>query len=69
MKIRLNGKDHEAGEGFTVLQLLQSLNIQSEVVAVELNEVIVKRDERASAVLKAGDQVEVIRMIGGGSRG
>jgi thiamine biosynthesis protein ThiS len=66
MNIRLNGKLHELAGPVSILGLLDSLKLQSEVVAVELNEEIVKRDERAGRMLQEGDAVEVIRMIGGG---
>jgi sulfur carrier protein len=66
MKIKLNGKPHEMPAATGLLQLLESLQVNPDLVAVELNLDIVKRADRAGIVLKEGDEVEVIRMIGGG---
>ena len=50
----------------TVSELLDSMDISSQRVAVELNEEIVPKAEYSSAVLKDGDSVEVVRFVGGG---
>lgn len=66
MKIKLNGKPHELDKPLSLLDLLKSMDVNPELVAVELNLDIVKRADREGIVLKEGDEVEVIRMIGGG---
>jgi sulfur carrier protein len=66
MQIILNGKPRALPEGASVAQLLESLGLAGEMVAVERNLEIVPRAERALALLKEGDQVEVLRFMGGG---
>jgi sulfur carrier protein len=66
MRIKLNGKDEELNEGSSVAALLQKLGIRPETVAVEVNLDIVSRDKRAEKVLKEGDEVEIVKFVGGG---
>lgn len=66
MKIMLNGKEAEIQSGCTLRQLLESYQIQPEIVACELNLKIIKRGQYSSTVLTEGDRLEVLRMIGGG---
>jgi sulfur carrier protein len=66
MKITLNGKENEAAPGTSVQAILETLGVKLEGVAVELNQEIVTRDRRSSTILKDGDKVEIIRIIGGG---
>ena len=42
------------------------MEINSQHVAVELNEMIVPKAEYSKTVLKDGDTVEVVRFVGGG---
>lgn len=49
-----------------VEELLVSLKLPRERVAVELNGVIVTRAERAARQVKDGDTVEVVTLVGGG---
>ena len=67
MKIRLNGDPHELTEPLTLLQLLQRLDIDPRIVAVEHNLTIVKRDRLATITVNEGDEVEIVRFVGGGS--
>ena len=66
MKIRLNGDPHELAAPVTVLQLLEQLAIDPRIVAVEHNLTIIKRDRYASTVVGEGDEVEIVRFVGGG---
>ena len=66
MKIKLNGEDKEVAAGTTVSTLLVGLDAGPKGVAVEVNREIVPRSGHASAELKDGDIVEVVRMTGGG---
>ena len=66
MRIKLNGKDEEFNDGLSLAALLQKLEIRPETVAVELNLDIVSRDKRAESMLKDGDEVEIVKFVGGG---
>lgn len=66
MKITLNGEAREVAAGTTVAGLVQILGLAAGRVAAEVNGEIVRRADHASAVLRAGDVVEIVQMIGGG---
>jgi thiamine biosynthesis protein ThiS len=50
----------------TIGGLLASLTIDSRLVAVEHNLIVVKRDKYESVVLNEGDEVEIVNFVGGG---
>ena len=65
--IMVNGDPMEIISGLTVAQLVQQVRLKPELVVVELNLNILKREELPSTVLKEGDQVEIVHFVGGGS--
>jgi sulfur carrier protein len=67
MRITLNGEPHELPGPCSVLQLLEGLKLPEAGVVVEHNQQVVRRAERASAQVKEGDQVEILRFMGGGT--
>jgi sulfur carrier protein len=52
---------------FTVAALIESLNMKSDRVAIELNLEIAPRDRWPQTVLKDGDRLEIVHFVGGGS--
>jgi thiamine biosynthesis protein ThiS len=66
MTITLNGDKHELAAPVTVAQLLQQLDIDARRVAVELNLGVVKKAAYESALIKDGDEVEIVNFVGGG---
>lgn len=46
--------------------VIQTLELNPKYVAVEVNLELVPRDEHARHVLKDGDQLEVVTLVGGG---
>ena len=66
MELVVNGERRELSDGTTVAALLEQCKVRPELVVVEVNLTILKRAEHASTVLQAGDQIEIVRMIGGG---
>ena len=66
LSIRLNGEPRSIAPGTTVDALVRQLGLRPEVVAVELEERLVARDLRASTILRDGDRVEIVTLVGGG---
>ena len=66
MTITLNGDKHELTAPVSVSQLLQQLEFDARRVAVELNLAVVKKAAYDSAVIKDGDEVEIVNFVGGG---
>lgn len=66
MTITLNGEPHVWVEPRTVAQLLTDLGIDTRMVAVERNRLVVKRATYADTVVVAGDEIEIVSFVGGG---
>jgi thiamine biosynthesis protein ThiS len=66
MTIILNGDKHELAAPLSVSELLRQLEIDERRVAVELNLAVVKKTAYGSAVVKEGDEVEIVNFVGGG---
>ena len=64
--IQVNGLQQMLPAGSNVLALLDTLALTGKRVAVERNGGVVPRSEQESTVLLEGDQIEVIRAVGGG---
>ncbi len=67
MTITLNGERREVPESLTVEGLLGLLRVKPEHVAVERNRDLVPRGRHSEATIEAGDSVEVVTLVGGGS--
>lgn len=66
VSIFINGKKEELEEGTRISDLLKKKNIRPEVVTVELNNAIIKREEYSRTVLKDQDKLEFVYFMGGG---
>ena len=67
MKLRINGEIKEFDEKIkNVSELLETLNINSNFVAVELNGNVVYRENFETTKINDGDRVEVVSFVGGG---
>jgi thiamine biosynthesis protein ThiS len=66
MELVINGKTEQFPDGINAAQLIESLGLENERLAMEVNREIVPRSTFASRVLEAGDRIEIVRAIGGG---
>lgn len=64
--IRLNGDPTEVPEGQPVLELLGGLGVEVAGVVVEINRRVLRAPDLAGVTLHDGDEVEVVRFVGGG---
>jgi thiamine biosynthesis protein ThiS len=64
--LQVNGKPVELDAPTPLLDYLDRLGVNPRAVAVEHNGVIIERDLYANTVLRHGDVVEIVRMVGGG---
>jgi thiamine biosynthesis protein ThiS len=67
MKLIINGEDQEVADGLSVAGLLEQLQIRPARVVVERNRDIVARAAYDSTMLVAGDALEIVHFVGGGS--
>ncbi|HEY8549818.1 MAG TPA: sulfur carrier protein ThiS [Vicinamibacterales bacterium] len=66
MTIRLNGDPYDLEAPLSVAALLARLDIDPRRVAVEHNQVVVKRAAYESTIINDGDEVEIVNFVGGG---
>ncbi len=66
LQIQLNGEPRDVADNISIPQLLASLNLKPETVAVELNQSVIRRAQWENTTLKAGDKVEIVHFVGGG---
>ena len=66
MTIRLNGDPFDLAEPVSVSVLLEQLAIDARRVAVERNQLVVKKAAYDSTVVSDGDEIEIVNFVGGG---
>ena len=67
MTILINGEPREVPETLSVADLLRDLGVKPVHVAVELNQGLVTRSRHAETPIRAGDVLEIVTLVGGGS--
>ncbi len=67
MDIMLNGKKESVEDGVAITGLLNKKKIRPEMVAVELNDEVIHRNQYADVLLKVNDRLEFIYYMGGGT--
>jgi sulfur carrier protein len=66
IRIVINGESRSVPHGHTVLQLLETLDLDPARVAVELDRRIVKPADWPGTPLAEGAQLEIVQFVGGG---
>lgn len=66
IQITLNGEPRTLEREASLLELLESLELDPRTVVVEHNRTIVRRPALAETVLRDGDRVELVHFVGGG---
>lgn len=66
MIITLNGESRDVAPGATVSALLHALGVNPKVVVVQRNDEIVERNAFDATLVHEGDQLELVRFVGGG---
>lgn len=66
IELTINGRTVELGAETPLLAYLEQIGIEPRAVAVELNGEILERAVFPQTVLRGGDEVEIVRMVGGG---
>ncbi|HET6671049.1 MAG TPA: sulfur carrier protein ThiS [Pyrinomonadaceae bacterium] len=62
----LNGEKREVADGSSLAQLIDTLELAPERIAIELNQRVVRRTEWATTELKESDRLEIVHFVGGG---
>ena len=66
IEIELNGAPHLVTPSLSLQQLIDSLALSGQTLAVAVNREVVPRGAWVARALQARDRVDVVRAIGGG---
>ncbi len=66
MNVTVNGETHDVAPDATVMGLIRELHLKPELVAAQLNDIILSREEFDETALAESDVLELIRIVGGG---
>ena len=66
IKIILNGKSRSLQKKSSVYDLMRTLKLSTDKVAIELNKEIINKKAVKKLYLKNKDKIEIVHFIGGG---
>jgi sulfur carrier protein len=66
ISITVNGKSETIPAKMSVKQLLETVEVPPNYLAVEVNGEVVPRQDYLASFVDAGDEVEVVTLVGGG---
>ena len=66
MRILLNGETLELTEPLSLAALVDREKLANAACATEVNKKLVPKRDRSELVLKDGDHVEIVTLVGGG---
>lgn len=66
MQITVNGQPVEIDGPISLEQLLKTVPVPTNYLAVEINADVVAREDHATTQVQAGDEIEVVTLVGGG---
>jgi thiamine biosynthesis protein ThiS len=66
ISLTINGKPRELADEMLLPKLLEQLGIDRRLVAVAHNGDVIPRDRYDRVCIRDGDEVEIVRMVGGG---
>lgn len=66
MQCIVNGQPMELPEHTTVADLIGRLGLSEAICAAEVDRELIAKRDRAERVLRAGERVEIVSLVGGG---
>ena len=66
LSITVNGESRELAAPISLAQLITILGLKPEQVAIELNQVVIRRASWENTRLKHDDRIEIVHFVGGG---
>ena len=64
--LTINGKSKDLEGPTNLISYLDTMNVNKRFTACAYNGTVMKRDELENITLKAGDEVDIVRAVGGG---
>jgi thiamine biosynthesis protein ThiS len=65
-QVTINGESHFFSEGANLEDLVRSLGLEPDRVAIELDRRIVKREAWRTTAVDSGAEIEIVQFVGGG---
>lgn len=66
IKLEINGAEKEFPANSTIKEVLENINIKSNMIVVELNLEIIQKDQYDKKILNDKDKLEIVGFFGGG---
>ena len=66
IQLVINGKEENLEGPTRLMDYLHSLKVNTRYIAVAYNGTVLRRDELTGVTLSEGDEVEIVRAVGGG---
>ncbi|HOZ47698.1 MAG TPA: sulfur carrier protein ThiS [Candidatus Hydrogenedentes bacterium] len=66
MEIVVNGQIIEVEDGITVADVIEAFSLSAKGTVVQRNGEMVERAEYGTVVIEQGDELELVRFVGGG---
>ena len=66
IKVQLNGEPREIVADRNLTSLLEHFGFPNKLIAVELNNNVIRRAQWPQTIVHDGDRVEVVHFVGGG---
>jgi len=66
LRVYINGEAREFSSPLSLAQLITELDLPPARIAVELNRVVVRRNEWSTRDLSDEDRIEIVHFVGGG---
>jgi sulfur carrier protein len=66
IRVTVNGRPRDLEREMALPDLIAMLEITHPRIAVAHNGEVLRREEHAATVIRDGDSVEIVRMVGGG---
>jgi thiamine biosynthesis protein ThiS len=67
LRVYVNGEPRELTAPLSLAELITQLDLPAARIAVELNRVVVRRNEWSTTVIQDNDRIEIVHFVGGGS--
>ena len=64
--LTINGKVRELEGAMSLVSYLETMNVNKRSIAVAYNGTVIQRNELDAITLTEGDDVEIVRAVGGG---
>ncbi len=66
MRVKVNGENAELETGMNLDNLIKFYRLKTDMVVVEYNRRVPAKGDYAGIFLKDGDEVEIVKFLGGG---